>query len=214
VLIPASCLTGLSMEQIEAIFCHELAHVRRHDYLVSVFQSVVEALLFYHPAVWWISKQVRRERECCCDELAVAMGNDVLAYAKALSYLEERRASFPEFVLGANGGVLSMRIKRLLGYKTDAPASQFAAFTLLILMVAVAGSWVATIARAAQPKPSPMPALIAAPLHAIGLVQEQEPAGVNGEQPLQAQYKTWLEQDVVYIITPGERAAYLQLKND
>ncbi len=117
VLIPVSCLTGLSTAQVEAIFCHELAHVRRHDYLVSVIQSVVEALLFYHPAVWWVSKQLRRERECCCDELAVGHGGDVLAYARALSYLEERRASFPEFALGANGGVLSMRIKRLLGYQ-------------------------------------------------------------------------------------------------
>ena len=148
VLIPASCLTGLSMEQIEAIFCHELAHVRRHDYLVSVFQSVAEALLFYHPAVWWVSKQVRRERECCCDEVAVSNGGDVLAYAKALSYLEERRASFPEFVLGANGGVLTMRIKRLLGCKENAAASQFAAFTVLAVALAVAGSYVVTAARA------------------------------------------------------------------
>jgi TonB family protein len=148
VLIPASCLTGLSTEQIEAIFCHELAHVRRHDYLVSVFQSVAEALLFYHPAVWWVSKQVRRERECCCDEIAVEMGGDVLAYAKALSYLEERRAAFPEFVLGANGGVLTMRIKRLLGCKEDAQASRFAAFTLIALLVTAAGSYVVTAARA------------------------------------------------------------------
>ena len=71
VLLPVSCLTGLSPEQIEAVLCHELAHVRRHDYLVSVVQSVIETLLFYHPAVWWVSKQIRRERECCCDELAV-----------------------------------------------------------------------------------------------------------------------------------------------
>lgn len=215
VLIPASCMSGLSIGQIEAIFCHELAHVRRHDYLVSVFQSIAEALLFYHPAVWWISRQLRRDRECCCDEIAVAHGGDVLAYARALSYLEERRSAFPEFVLGANGGVLTLRIKRLLGYKTDAPASQFAAFALLALMAAVAGAYVTTIARAAQPKPSPMPALIITPLHAIGLVQEQEPAAVaTHDRPLQAQYKTWLEQDVAYIITPGERNAYLQLKND
>jgi len=79
-------------------------HVRRHDYLVSVIQSVIETILFYHPAVWVVSKQVRRERECCCDELAVAVGGDVLAYARALSFLEESRVSFPEFVLGANGG--------------------------------------------------------------------------------------------------------------
>ncbi len=148
VLIPASCLTGLSTEQVEAIFCHELAHVRRHDYLVSVFQSVVEALLFYHPAVWWVSKQVRRERECCCDAVAVAMGGDVLSYARALSYLEERRAAFPEFVLGANGGALKMRIQRLLGKKEAVAASPVSVIAALCLMLVLAGSYCVTIVRA------------------------------------------------------------------
>ena len=140
VLLPVSCLTGLSPEQIEAVFCHELAHVRRHDYLVSVIQSVIETLLFYHPAVWWVSRQVRRERECCCDALAVGAGGDVLAYARALSYLEERRAAFPEFVLGANGGVLKMRIKRLLGRPENTAASQFASIALLVILILGAGA--------------------------------------------------------------------------
>src|ERR1019366_7952349 len=181
VLIPASCLTGLSTAQIEAIFCHELAHVRRHDYLVSVFQSIAEALLFYHPAVWWISKQVRRERECCCDELAVAMGNDVLAYAKALSYLEERRASFPEFVLGANGGVLTMRIKRLLGCKENTAASQLAAFTVLAAVFAVAGSYVVTTARAQTKAPRPA-AVIMAPAKVSYAPQNATPLSANAAE--------------------------------
>jgi TonB family protein len=148
VLVPASCLTGLSTMQIEAVLAHELAHIRRHDYLVSVLQSVIETLLFYHPAVWWVSKQIRRERECCCDELAVAVSGDRLAYARALSLLEERRSFNPEFALGANGGVLKMRIKRLLGCKEDGAVSQFAAFTVLALAVALAGSYELTVARA------------------------------------------------------------------
>lgn len=148
VLIPASCLTGLSTEQIEAIFCHELAHIRRHDYLVSVFQSIVETLLFYHPAVWWVSKQVRRERECCCDAVAVAIGGDVLAYARALSYLEERRAAFPEFVLGANGGALKMRIKRLLGRPENSAASQLASIALLAILLVGAAATIGKHAHA------------------------------------------------------------------
>ena len=148
VLIPASCLSGLSTMQIEAILAHELAHIRRHDYLVSVLQSVIETLLFYHPALWWISRQVRRERECCCDEMAVAVGGDRLAYARALSVLEERRAAMPELVLGANGGVLTMRIRRLLGCKEDAAVSQFAAYAVLAILLAVAGSYGLTAARA------------------------------------------------------------------
>jgi TonB family protein len=222
ILIPARCLTGLSTEQIEAIFCHELAHVRRHDYLVSVFQSIAEALLFYHPAVWWISKQVRRERECCCDAIAVANGGDVLAYAKALSFLEERRAAFPEFVLGANGGVLTMRIKRLLGRNDSAPASQFAALALLALMLAVAGSYVATMARAESKAAPHAAASLTPPMHAIPLAQAQpardanpQPlAAPNPEQPVHGVYKSWLNEDVVYIITPEERVAFLNLTND
>jgi len=174
VLVPASCLTGLSTMQIEAILAHELAHIRRHDYLVSVVQSVIETVLFYHPAVWWVSKQVRRERECCCDELAVAVGGDRLAYARALSALEERRSYSPEFVLGANGGVLTMRIKRLLGCKEDSAVSQMAAFMVLALIVAVAGSYVVTMARAesgavshAARVASPMDLEAVAPLNTV-----------------------------------------------
>jgi TonB family protein len=174
VLIPASCLTGLSTMQIEAILAHELAHIRRHDYLVSVLQSVIETLLFYHPAVWWVSKQIRRERECCCDELAVAVGGDRLAYARALSLLEERRSFYPEVALGANGGVLKMRIKRLLGCKEDAAVSQFAAFTVLAILVVVAGSYGLTMARAesgavshASRVASPMELEAAAPLNTL-----------------------------------------------
>jgi len=148
VLVPASCLTGLSAMQIEAILAHELAHIRRHDYLVSVLQSVIETVLFYHPAVWWVSKQVRRERECCCDELAVAVGGDRLAYARALSALEERRSYSPEFVLGANGGVLTMRIKRLLGCKESSAASQLVSIALLAALVLAAGAVAGKLAHA------------------------------------------------------------------
>ena len=86
VLLPASALSGLTPTQIEALLAHELAHVRRHDYLVNLLQSVVETLLFYHPAVWWVSAHVRAEREHCCDDLAVAVC-DRLVYVTALADL-------------------------------------------------------------------------------------------------------------------------------
>ncbi len=76
VLLPAAAMSGLTIQQIEALLAHELAHVRRHDYLVNLLQSVVETLLFYHPAVWWMSRQVRAEREHCCDDLALASAID------------------------------------------------------------------------------------------------------------------------------------------
>src|SRR2546422_656218 len=76
ILLPASALTGLTPLQLDALVAHELAHVRRYDYLVNLIQSVIETLLFYHPAVWWASQQVREEREHCCDDLAVVVCGD------------------------------------------------------------------------------------------------------------------------------------------
>jgi len=153
VLLPAGCLTGLSPQQIEALLAHELAHICRNDYLVSVVQSVLEAVLFYHPAVWWVSLQVRREREYCCDEMAVGVCGDRLAYARALSQLEERRALLPELVLGANGGALTMRIKRLLGYREDIASSNMVWVIALVLVIAGGGSLIGRFALA-ESKPA------------------------------------------------------------
>lgn len=115
ILLPASTLTGLTAQQLEAILAHELAHISRYDYLVNLLQTAVETLLFYHPAVWWVSKQARLEREHCCDDLAVAVQGDALVYARALAELETRRASRPQLALAATGGSLLARIERLLG---------------------------------------------------------------------------------------------------
>ncbi len=114
VLLPASALSGLSTSQIELILAHELAHVRRHDYLVNLVQTVVESLLFYHPGMWWVSSQIRRERENCCDDMALALGGSRADYVKALAQLEERR-SVPAAALAASGGSLLPRARRLLG---------------------------------------------------------------------------------------------------
>ena len=76
ILVPASALAGLAPHQMEAVLAHELAHIRRHDYLVNLLQSVVETLFFYHPAVWYLSRRVRLERENCCDDDAVAVVGD------------------------------------------------------------------------------------------------------------------------------------------
>src|SRR5439155_1147469 len=79
------------------------AHVRRYDYLVNLVQSVIETLLFYHPAVWWVSQQVREEREHCCDDLAVAVCGDAHLYATALVGMERLRGTPPAFALAATG---------------------------------------------------------------------------------------------------------------
>ena len=114
ILLPASALTGLSSPQLEAILAHELAHIRRHDYLVNMLQTVVEILGFYHPALWWVSHRIRVERENCCDDLAVSISGDRVRYVTALAMMEEIRAAPPYLALAALSGPLFDRIRRLL----------------------------------------------------------------------------------------------------
>jgi uncharacterized protein (TIGR03435 family) len=94
---------------------HELAHIRRHDYLINLLQSTAEALLFYHPAVWWVSGHIRADRELCCDDVAAGAIGDVFLYATALAELEACRPAHSASMLAANGGRLADRIARLLG---------------------------------------------------------------------------------------------------
>ncbi len=115
ILLPASALTGLTLEQLESILAHELAHVRRWDYVVNAVQNLIETLLFYHPAVWWISRCVREEREHCCDDLVLRVCQDRVAYARALFRLEELRGVPGRLACAASGGSLLRRIRRLLG---------------------------------------------------------------------------------------------------
>jgi len=83
VFLPMTALTGLNAAQLEAVIAHELAHIRRFDAFVNLFQIAVETLLFYHPAVWWLGKQIRAERENCCDDEAVALCGSPVNYAEA-----------------------------------------------------------------------------------------------------------------------------------
>ena len=115
ILLPAATLLGLTPQQLEAVLVHELAHIRRYDYLVNIVQMMIEALLFYHPAVWWTSARIRRERELCCDDAAVAVCGDSLGYARALASLERLRATTPSLALASTDGPLAFRIKRLIG---------------------------------------------------------------------------------------------------
>lgn len=114
VLMPASALAGLDAAALEAVLAHEVAHIRRHDYLVNLLQAVVDTLLFYHPAVWWVSKQIRIERENCCDDIAAEACGDRVIYARALVDLEQSRARYAALALAASGGSLLYRIQRLL----------------------------------------------------------------------------------------------------
>jgi len=117
VFLPITALTGLSEEQLQSVIAHELAHIRRFDAFVNVFQVCVETLLFYHPAVWWLNQRIRIEREHCCDDMAVAVCGNAVEYARALTLMEEWRNA-PVFAMAANRGPLTERILHVLGLKT------------------------------------------------------------------------------------------------
>ena len=156
VLVPVGMLAGLAPEQVEMLLLHELAHIRRYDYLVNILQSVAEALLFYNPAVWWVSGHIRAERELCCDDVAVSADGDVLTYARALAELEGSRPVRVRTALAANGGSLADRIARLLGQTRPAARTGLGPsfVTVAVLLApAVYGSWCAAWAQ--QP-PAPL----------------------------------------------------------
>ena len=112
VLIPAALLVHLPAEQLEALLAHELAHIKRRDYLVNLLQSLVEALLFYHPVIWWLSRRIRAEREQVADDLAVQAIDDRRSLALALQALDQHQAA--QLVQAANGGQLLDRIRHLV----------------------------------------------------------------------------------------------------
>ena len=122
VWLPISMLTQLDPDQIEALIAHELAHIRRLDWIWNGLQCAVEALLFYHPGMWWLSRRIREERENACDDLAVAVCGDAIVLAEALATLERHRMPRHVLALSATGGALMHRVTRLLS--PDQPAHQ------------------------------------------------------------------------------------------
>jgi len=155
ILLPVAALTTLTPAQVEALLAHELAHIRRGDYLVNLLQTVVETLLFFHPAVWWMSSRIRAEREHCCDDVAVAVCGEAESYAAALAELAAVRSEGAALAMGAVRGPILARIKRLLDLPDDEPRSAggVAALALglaLIAAYAVHATAAGTLVPAAQ----------------------------------------------------------------
>ncbi|HEU0119410.1 MAG TPA: M56 family metallopeptidase [Bryobacteraceae bacterium] len=143
ILIPLAMASGLPADQLEAILLHELAHIRRGDYLAEWALRVVETLFFYHPAVWWMTAAVRREREMCCDDMAIAAGADRGVYARALVRLEELRV--PALANGGAGSGTRQRVMRILG----SPQATAPWPMLAVLAMAWVGVWAPAVT--AQP---------------------------------------------------------------
>jgi beta-lactamase regulating signal transducer with metallopeptidase domain/protocatechuate 3,4-dioxygenase beta subunit len=115
ILLPVAVINGLTVPQLEAVMAHELAHVRRFDAFIATVQALFETIFFFHPAAWWISHQLYREREFCCDDLAISTLNNRTEYSRALLAIAEFKSTNGLFVLGADGGSLLYRIQRLFG---------------------------------------------------------------------------------------------------
>jgi beta-lactamase regulating signal transducer with metallopeptidase domain len=161
VLLPMAAVAGLSEEQLEAVIAHELAHIRRHDAFVQLFQVGVETLLFYHPAVWWIGKRIRTERENCCDDVAVALCGSPVTYAKALTRMAESKAA-PQLVMAVNRSPLIDRISRLLGANRGVQSfrsANLSAGVLCLVTALLAGSaFVGNVHRVQAQTPVAAPA--------------------------------------------------------
>ena len=114
VLVPAAAFAFLSPEQMRMILVHELTHIRRYDHWVNQFQALVEIILFFHPVVWWLSRQMQIEREYCCDDASLKAVPKRKVLAETLAQLEQMRISSPANSLAANGGSLMDRITRIL----------------------------------------------------------------------------------------------------
>jgi beta-lactamase regulating signal transducer with metallopeptidase domain len=172
ILLPIAAFANLTPAQADAILAHELMHIRRHDYLVNVAQTLAETFLFFHPGVWWLSGQIRAEREHCCDDGAVGVCGDPVDYATALAELEAGRSGGPAWALAATSGSLSGRVRRLLKVPSghEAPSLSWVVTLALACASAVviqrayasprgAGSGVAALSgrgtQAAEPIASP-----------------------------------------------------------
>jgi beta-lactamase regulating signal transducer with metallopeptidase domain len=164
VLLPVSALTGLSAAQLEAVIAHELAHIQRYDAFLNLFQVGVETLLFYHPAVWWLGKRIRAERENCCDDAAVALCGSPVTYARALTRLAESKQA-PQLAMAANRSPLAARIARLLGANRTAKSFQGAHLSAGVLCLSAAllagSALLGSVHYAQAQSPAPAPAVTA-----------------------------------------------------
>ncbi|MEO1053423.1 MAG: M56 family metallopeptidase [Bacteroidota bacterium] len=137
VLLPFSVLSGLSTTQIEGIIAHELAHIKRNDYFINIIQSIIETIFFFNPFVWLISKTINKEREHCCDDMAILMGTSKVEYVRALADLQTYQLSNANLAMSLAGkkNLLLNRIKRLIE-RPSQPKSKTERAVAAIILVA------------------------------------------------------------------------------
>jgi beta-lactamase regulating signal transducer with metallopeptidase domain len=146
ILLPVGMVNQLSSAEVEAVLAHELAHIARHDWALNLLQAFIEAVFYYHPAVWWVSGIIRQERENCCDDLALSATGNPLAFAKALVRVQELATPAPMLALGMHGNtrrrpLLLERVRRILNQpqQKSQVMEKFTATVLLLALLALVG---------------------------------------------------------------------------
>jgi beta-lactamase regulating signal transducer with metallopeptidase domain len=163
ILLPVAVVAKLPRQQLELILAHELGHLRRYDHLVNLAQAIVETLLFYHPVVHWISREVRHEREVCCDNLVLHLtDSEPREYARTLAALENLRQLTPQLAVAASGGMLLDRVRRIVG--PVHPHARVRRSRLAVWLVAAGcGSIVVTAVVLSQTSADPQPEVFLQP---------------------------------------------------
>lgn len=120
IIFPIGLLQGLPTDQVEAILLHELAHIKRFDYLVNVFVSLLQVVFFYHPAYWWLQSQLDSEREYSCDDLVLNQTGNSLSLIKALTAVREFQITgySPSLAFAGQKNQLLKRVERIMKKKT------------------------------------------------------------------------------------------------
>jgi bla regulator protein blaR1 len=164
ILLPMGLATGLPVKELEAVLAHELAHIRRADYLVNILQTLVEIVFFFHPAIWYISTKIREERENCCDDLAMEMVGDKIHLAKALTNIELfRQRESLAMAFGGNKQNLLSRVQRILGVNHSKTSNYEGFFAVVLVMLASIFYVNIEKANAQEPIPSKRPVAPIAP---------------------------------------------------
>ncbi len=181
ILLPVGMVNALSIAQVEAILAHELAHIARHDYLLNVLQSFIEAILYFNPAVWWLSAVIRAEREHCCDDRALQVCDNSFTYAKALLAIQEMHRAAPGLSLAFGGYQkkhLLHRIQRILQQSQNRTNIMEKITATCLLLAAIIGLSINATWPHAQHAPAP-------DLVVLDTVPKQSTMRYNGKRSTQ-----------------------------
>lgn len=218
ILLPTAVVLGFPRQQLELILAHELGHLRRYDHVVNLFQAALEMVLFYHPVVHWISREVRHEREVCCDELVLRMTErEPREYARTLAALENLRQVAPQLAVAASGGHLLDRVRRIIAAQPSAGVRNRRTAWLLAAGGATVAALLMISAKVQQDEPLlafevPAPALASiSPFAALGSVSPSEFVAFSMTRPGRVALPVLAKVDAVDVVPTASSASPMEV---